>query len=421
VTDRKKAEQELTVIRENLERLVERRTSELLNTNQELEREIVRRKAADEALQSTHRQLKDIIEFLPDATFVINSQKKIIAWNRAIEKMTGVSEEEMIGKGDYAYSVPFYGKPRPILIDFVMAEIAELEKQYDAVTKKGGTVMGEVFVPMTYEGQGAYLSGTASPLFDGDGNMIGAIESIRDITEQKKARDDLLQSQVQLHLLSSRLLEAQEEERKRIARELHDTIGQALAALKFNVENIQYQMTHGQLEAASRLLEFLVPKIQDVIEEARRIYMGLRPSILDDLGIHATIGWYCREHQKLYPRTFIETQIDIPEEEIRDDLKIVIFRIIQESLNNIAKHSEAEYVTLSLVRTEGMLELIIEDNGLGFDFTAVQKREDGKKGMGIAGMRERSELSGGAFYVQSLPGRGTTVWAAWPMDGSETP
>jgi two-component system cell cycle sensor histidine kinase/response regulator CckA len=155
-------------------------------------RDITERKQAQEALREAHRRLDEIIEFLPDATIVIDADSKVIAWNRAIEEMTGVPKAEMIGKGDYEYTMPFYGERRPILIDLALLPEAELEKRkYDITHRSADTICGEVYVPGTYGGKGAYLYGAASRLRDAAGNIVGAIESIRDITEQKKTEDAL--------------------------------------------------------------------------------------------------------------------------------------------------------------------------------------------------------------------------------------
>jgi diguanylate cyclase (GGDEF)-like protein len=141
-------------------------------------------------LHIAHQQLLDIIEFLPDATFVIDQDKKVVAWNRAIEEMTGVKKEEIIGKGDYAYAIPFYGKQEPIIVDLVGFDFQEISGRYQNIQQKGSTLYAEIFVP-TINGKGAFLWVTASPLFDSQGNMAGAIESIRDITERKTAEEQL--------------------------------------------------------------------------------------------------------------------------------------------------------------------------------------------------------------------------------------
>jgi hypothetical protein len=154
-------------------------------------RDITERKRADEELRTVHQQLFGIIEFLPDATFVIDADKKVIAWNRAIEEMTGLKKEEILGKGDYAYSVPFYGEHRPIIVDLMSDPDIDFERKYNLVEKRGNSILAEAFTPGVYGGKGAYLWIIASHLFDSSGKRIGAIESIRDITGHKRVEDAL--------------------------------------------------------------------------------------------------------------------------------------------------------------------------------------------------------------------------------------
>ncbi|MBN2489026.1 MAG: PAS domain S-box protein [Methanosarcinaceae archaeon] len=154
-------------------------------------RNITERKHAEEELRTAHQKLFDIIEFLPDATFVIDAEKKVIAWNRAIEEMTGVKKEEVFGKGDYAYAVPFYGERRPIIVDLMSDPDIDFEQKYNFVENRGNSLFSEVFVPTVYGGKGAYLWIIASHLFDSSGKRIGAIESIRDITDHKRVEDAL--------------------------------------------------------------------------------------------------------------------------------------------------------------------------------------------------------------------------------------
>lgn len=154
-------------------------------------RDITERKRAEDQLRCVNRKLLDIIEFLPDATLVLNKDGKVIAWNKAIEKMTGVKKEEMLGRGDYAYAVPFYGEPRPILIDLLLMPQKEIEEKYDYIIRRGGTLITEANVPFTYKGKGAILWGIATLLLDSGGNVIGAIESIRDITDHKNTVEAL--------------------------------------------------------------------------------------------------------------------------------------------------------------------------------------------------------------------------------------
>lgn len=150
----------------------------------------------------------DVMELLPDATFVIDGKGRVIAWNRAIEEMSGVLKEQMLGKTDRAYAVPFYGKPRPMLIDFVFSGFGGEGVHYDFMEWRGGTLYAEGFVPGTLKGKGAYLCGTASPILDKDGKLIGAIEAMRDFSHQKSLERALLARERDLEEKARELEEA---------------------------------------------------------------------------------------------------------------------------------------------------------------------------------------------------------------------
>lgn len=255
------------------------------------------------------------------------------------------------------------------------------------------------------------------------GDIAFALHNIELERERKRAeaalRDarDELEKRVkdrtnELELLSSKLLSAQEEERKRIAGDLHDGIGQSLSAIKFMVETALDRSNNNFPDIHA--LQKLVPMLQKASEEVRTIVMNLRPSILDDLGIRATIGWFCRQFKTIYANIDIEKDIDITETNIPDDLKTNIFRVLQEAMNNIAKHSQAGLVKISLTESRHGIDLKIEDNGVGFNVDHLSCLEFAEKGFGITGMKERTELSGGKFRLVSAPDKGTAVQAIWP-------
>jgi PAS domain S-box-containing protein len=163
------------------------------------QRDRLERAAADE--QAAQRRFVEIVEFLPDATFVIDREKRIVAWNRACEALTGVSLEALRGRGDHAYAEPFWGEPCPMLVDLLDAPQPEVEARYRAVKRHGDTISAESFVPHLRGGQGAHLWAEAKPLLDEDGRRWGAIEVVRDVTEQKQLDRKLKDSERQLSLV----------------------------------------------------------------------------------------------------------------------------------------------------------------------------------------------------------------------------
>lgn len=156
--------------------------------------EETKRKAAEEVLFEAQQRFSDIINFLPDPILAIDREGKVIAWNKAIEEMTDCPAEKMIGKGNYEYAIPFYGTRRPILVDFVTAWNEEIEKQYSFIKKEGDILFTETAVPYV-RGQNRILAGKASPLYDTQGNIVGAIESIRDMTDRRQAEEALRESE----------------------------------------------------------------------------------------------------------------------------------------------------------------------------------------------------------------------------------
>jgi|GEM_PF-409425 len=154
-------------------------------------RDITERKQAEERLREANRRFENIIEFLPDATLITDSENRVIAWNRAMEEMTGIPKGEMLGKDHFEAMVPFYGAAGPYLVDFIGRDDSEILSRYKNIRRKGETIYAEVFTPALYIGRGAFIWAIASPLYNSEGKVIGAIESIRDITDRKRVEEAL--------------------------------------------------------------------------------------------------------------------------------------------------------------------------------------------------------------------------------------
>ena len=222
-------------------------------------------------------------------------------------------------------------------------------------------------------------------------------------------------SQSELQLVSARLLEIQESERRRIATDLHDVLGQSLTMIKISLEESLLLLDGNESEVAAESLRRLIPKVKDALGEVRRVAMDLRPSILDDLGILATLSWFFREFGAVCQDMEVGKDFSIEEKNVPAPLKITIFRIIQEATSNIVKHANASRIRVSLKEDGGALHLSIEDDGVGFDVAEMANYCPLDKGIGLLSMKERAKLSGGHYELASAVGQGTRISVVWPL------
>ncbi|HYK91977.1 MAG TPA: ATP-binding protein [Acidobacteriota bacterium] len=245
-------------------------------------------------------------------------------------------------------------------------------------------------------------------------NKIELQSSISDITELRKAGEALRESERGLKRLSSQLMNVQESERKRIAWEIHDGIGQSLGAVKYTLESVIRSMRGKSVPDWIDPLQTILPMLQTIFDEVRRIQADLRPPLLDDIGLEAAVSWSCRQLQETYRDIHVETRL-FGELSIPEHLKTVIFRVVQEGLTNIAKHSRAHNASVTLRRKRDLIELTIKDDGEGFKLEDLSGMEETRRGIGISSMKERTELVGGEFEIESSAGKGTTLKASWPI------
>ncbi|MEJ2168153.1 MAG: response regulator [Desulfobacterales bacterium] len=234
-----------------------------------------------------------------------------------------------------------------------------------------------------------------------------------EIEEHRQTELALRKSQEHLRRLSHKILDAQENERKFVAQEIHDSISGSLAAIKMALEEKLYAM--GRKPSANVVsLEKIISHVTEIIKESRRISAHLRPALLDDLGLLASIDWFGREFEQLHPGLKIEQQLDVTEDEIPEMLKVVIYRVLQEAMNNVAKHSGATRVRLLLIARDNRLELTVADNGCGFDPADKSSDSSAISGFGLTGIADRIQLCDGKFELLSEKGRGTTLHISLP-------
>ena len=236
-----------------------------------------------------------------------------------------------------------------------------------------------------------------------------------EISKRQEYEFSLKRKDDQIRLISSKLHQRNEIERKKIANDLHDVLGSSLTSIKYTLSSIincKAKISKGVLLK----LEYLNQLIQNSMQEVREISLNLRPSLIDDLGILSTISWLSTKFEKTYPWVFVDQQINIKEEDISEPLKIVIYRILQEAMNNIARHCHCETVRIIFQRNKASIDLIIEDTGDGFDLDeqlSIKSDHENQK-MGLISMKERAKLSGGRFSIQSKIGVGTRIKVTWP-------
>jgi signal transduction histidine kinase len=270
-------------------------------------------------------------------------------------------------------------------------------------------------VRLRKDGQPIDVSQTLSPIRDAADNIRGASVIARDITEENHLREQLdaiaRERAEDLSRYATSIQHVQEDERRRIARELHDDFGQRLTGLKLKVEVFEDDvpdLPSGQSDALKRIKG----DIDAMITEVRRISANLRPVALDDFGLVVALQLLCKEFQKSSG-----TKVDFranPVEHLDADIEITLYRIAQEALANVARHAAATSVSIQLFNEESGINLVIEDNGKGFDTANLRLHEKTYRGFGLISMRERAQLLGGSVYFSSQKGRGTRIHVEIP-------
>jgi PAS domain S-box-containing protein len=395
ITDRKKTEQVLKKAYDELEKKVKERTYELEATVRALELEIEERKEAESRLHQLARVFMDAA----DPIIIESLSGTILDMNRQAESAYSWKRQDLIGKS---------------IKSIIPQECHQQAEQMRQCCLNGEEVRNWEDLRQDQFGRKFFVLVTAFPLNDESGKPVAVATIAKDITFRKQMEADLEKSHQRLRDLSLKSIEALESDRRNVARELHDSIGGSLAAIKFSLEAVVEEIGKNT-DQTTASLQKSISYLADTIKETKRITANLRPLSIDDLGLLATIEWHSRQFSQQYSHIKVINQIDICEEEIPNSLKIVVYRILQEALNNCAKHSMADTVHIGLRKKGNEIEFELKDNGCGFNAEEVLNRDDPLIGNGLKNMQERAEICGGLFCLDTKPGTGTTIRFLFPL------
>jgi len=345
------------------------------------------RKKAEEALRESEEKARVLLNAPEDVIVLTDLKGTVLEVNEASARRFGKLREEMIGSN---------------VFDLFPPELAERRK-----ATRDEMVRSAKPVHIVDENMGDWFDTIVYPVLDSEGRVKRLAAFARNITERKRAEEALRESEKQLRALAVRLQEVEEVERKALARELHDQVGQTLTALNINLNIMRNQLDAESLGNVVARLDDSTHLLEDATQRIRDVMAELRPQVLDDYGLTAALRWY---GERFEDRTGILTIMCGDEISIRlaEAAESALFRITQEALTNVAKHAEAGQVALQLEETDGRLRLIIADDGKGFDAGSLQRSKE-EPGWGLLTMQERGQALGGQVHIESEPGKGTRV------------
>jgi PAS domain S-box-containing protein len=359
-------------------------------------RDITKRKKAEEELERSKEYLNNIINALDDPVFVKDEQHRWVVLNNAACEVMGRSREELIGKSDY---------------DLFPKEQADVFWERDNfVLKSGRTDVNEEEI--TWHGKLHTISTKKSTLTDSLTGKKFIAGTVRDVTEQKRAEEKLLKHQEQLRLMASELSLAEERERRRIATELHDRIGQDLVLSMLRLDNLRKSVSSGALAAPLGEISNLLER---AIQDTRSLTLDLSSPMLYRFGFERTIAdWLVQEVQKTHG---IKTEFedDRCPKPLEEDICVLLFQATRELLINVVKHAQAHAVKVSVRRKGGEIETIVEDDGVGLDLPEIESVMPSRGKFGLFSIRERLNYLGGDIKIESEPGHGTRVILTAPL------
>jgi two-component system sensor histidine kinase UhpB len=351
---------------------------------------------AEDTLEATNAYQQSIIDGVPDPIMVIGEDYRIQLMNRAARefssKGTGTSRPLFCYEISHQGEAPCKGTGRPCPLEQV---------------RESGQPVRVVHEHYHADGERRFVEVIAAPLWGGDGAFQGIIESMRDITERVQAQEAMERYAERLRALSARLAEVSEAERQRLARELHDQVGQNLTALGINLNIVRTQLPEEAAASVRSRMDDSLSLVEQTTERIRNLMANLRPPVLDDYGLVTALHWYGGQFTD---RTAIAVAVqgEEPLPRLAAHVENALFRIAQEALTNAAKHAQATHVTVTVEVENGTLRLAVADDGIGFDLEHLTE-PNGSRGWGLLTMTERAEGVGGHCRIETGPGQGTQV------------
>jgi PAS domain S-box-containing protein len=336
-----------------------------------------------------------LLELTQDSVFVIDMEGTILFWSRGAETTLGYSKSQAVGKISHELLRTEF--PRPL------AEIT-------TDLMRMGHWEGDL-VSVAQDGRRIVVASRWALQWGKRDQAPRVLVINSDITERKRGEESLVLQREQLRALAERLQLVREEDRKRVARDLHDQIGQILTAIKMDMTWMTRHLPESEGEVLARLRES-IQSINDGVKSVRTICSGLRPGVLDDLGLAAAIEWQASEFAS---RNGVPCQVSVPPVDLHldGDRATATFRIFQECLTNVTRHAQAKSVRIALSQEDENILLVVEDDGIGF---CEQDLSSTLGSLGLLGMKERAQFCGGDVQISSSPGNGTTVTIRVPVD-----
>jgi len=383
-------------------------------------RDITERRRAEETLEAAYAFQQTIIDGVAEPIMVVGTDYRVKLMNRAARESlpggTGASESPLCHQVCCQRETPCEGMEHPCPLEQV---------------RQSGQPVTVVHEHSQANGERRFVEVIAAPLWGADGTFQGIIESMRDITERKRAEEALQQYTERLRALTAQRAEVSEAERQRLARELHDQVGQNLTALGINLNIVRTQLPEEAAAPVSSRLDDSLSLVEQTAARIRDVMADLRPPVLDDYGLVAALHWYGEQFARRADMAVaVEGEEPVPRLAAR--VENALFRIVQEALTNVVKHAQATQVTVTVEVDSGTLRLVVADDGIGFDPSTLRRGsgqatlrtspahhaepDQGRdwvlslsKGWGLLTMTERAEAVGGRCHIESAPGQGAQV------------